>query len=124
MSAPAWRIPSSAMRRQSLCARLQPSPGGSGSLTGELIGAGGEASFTVIDMGPYGVDSFQPPLIPGQRAALAVGRTVSRPGDGGSQQYLTLSLTYDPQKLDGIAVSSFLSTVRDFIQEPFQWLTW
>ena len=90
----------------------------------ELIGAGGEASFTVIDMGPYGVDSFQPPLIPGQRAALAVGRTVSRPGDGGSQQYLTLSLTYDPQKLDGIAVSSFLSTVRDFIQEPFQWLTW
>ena len=90
----------------------------------ELIGAGGDASFTVIDMGPYGVDSFQPPLIPGQRAALAAGRRVSRPGDGGSRQYLTLSLTYDPQKLDGIAVSSFLSTVRDFIQEPFQWLTW
>ena len=83
-------------------------------------------TFAVIDMGPYGVDSFQPSLGPHQRAALAAGRPVSRPGPGGVgvRLYLALNLTFNPEDLDGIAVSAFLSTVREFIQEPYQWLTW
>ena len=83
-------------------------------------------AFALIDMGPYGVDSFQPSLGPHQRAALAAGHPVSRPGpDGvGVRLYLTLNLTFNPEDLDGIAVSAFLSTVREFIQEPYQWLTW
>jgi pyruvate dehydrogenase E2 component (dihydrolipoamide acetyltransferase) len=74
------------------------------------------ASFTVSNLGNYGVEMFTPVLNLPQVAILGVNTIVPRPkdlGDGvyGFVPYMGLSLTYDHRALDGGEATRFLKQV-------------
>ncbi len=74
------------------------------------------ASFTVSNLGNYGVEIFTPVINLPQAAILGVNTIVPRPkdlGDGvyGFVPYLGLSLTYDHRALDGGEATRFVKQV-------------
>ena len=74
------------------------------------------ASFTVSNLGNYGVEMFTPVINLPQVAILGVNTIVPRPkdlGDGvyGFVPYIGLSLTYDHRALDGGEATRFLKQV-------------
>lgn len=86
-----------------------------GSIDPELLNSAG-ASFTVSNLGNYGVEMFTPVINLPQVAILGVNTIVPRPkdlGDGvyGFVPYLGLSLTYDHQALDGGEATRFVKQI-------------
>ena len=86
-----------------------------GSINPELL-ASDAASFTVSNLGNYGVEIFTPVINLPQAAILGVNTIVPRPkdlGDGvyGFVPYLGLSLTYDHRALDGGEATRFLKQI-------------
>lgn len=86
-----------------------------GSINPDLLSAEG-ASFTVSNLGGFGVEWFTPVINVPQSAILGVGTIVPRPKDLGAGvyafvPYLGLSLTYDHRALDGGEATSFLKQV-------------
>jgi pyruvate dehydrogenase E2 component (dihydrolipoamide acetyltransferase) len=74
------------------------------------------ASFTVSNLGAYGVEMFTPVINLPQAAILGVNTIVPRPkdlGDGvyGFVPYMGLSLTYDHRALDGGEATRFLKQI-------------
>lgn len=74
------------------------------------------ASFTVSNLGNYGVEIFTPVINLPQAAILGVNTIVPRPkdlGDGvyGFVPYIGLSLTYDHRALDGGEATRFVKQV-------------
>lgn len=74
------------------------------------------ASFTVSNLGGYGVEWFTPIINVPQSAILGVGTIVPRPKDLGSGvyafvPYVGLSLTYDHRAIDGGEATKFLKQV-------------
>jgi pyruvate dehydrogenase E2 component (dihydrolipoamide acetyltransferase) len=74
------------------------------------------ASFTVSNLGSYGVEIFTPVINLPQVAILGVNTIVPRPkdlGDGvyGFVPYMGLSLTYDHRALDGGEATRFLKQI-------------
>lgn len=74
------------------------------------------ASFTVSNLGNYGVEMFTPVINLPQSAILGVNTIVPRPkdlGDGvyGFVPYMGLSLTYDHRALDGGEATRFLKQI-------------
>lgn len=71
------------------------------------------ASFTVSNLGGFGVESFTPVINPPQTGILGVCTTVQRPKlgeDGSIRLYpaMALSLTYDHRAIDGAPASRFV----------------
>lgn len=86
-----------------------------GNVNPELL-ASEAGSFTVSNLGNYGVEMFTPVINLPQVAILGVNTIVPRPkdlGDGvyGFVPYLGLSLTYDHQALDGGEATRFLKQI-------------
>ncbi len=86
-----------------------------GSINPELL-ASEAASFTVSNLGNYGVEIFTPVINLPQAAILGVNTIVPRPkdlGDGvyGFVPYLGLSLTYDHRALDGGEATRFVKQI-------------
>ena len=81
-------------------------------------------TFTVSNLGMYGVDAFVAVLNPPQSAILAVGRIVERVVPVNSQPavrpMLTLSLSFDHRSVDGAHGAQFLDTLARFIEEPLR----
>ena len=74
------------------------------------------ASFTVSNLGNYGVEMFTPVINLPQVAILGVNTIVPRPADLGGGvygfvPYLGLSLTYDHQAIDGGLATRFLKQI-------------
>lgn len=67
-------------------------------------------TFTVSNLGAYGIDAFTPIINPPQVAILGVGRLVR-----GS---ITLSLTIDHRAIDGAPGAAFLSDVAELLESP------
>lgn len=87
----------------------------SGSISPELL-ASDAASFTVSNLGNYGVEMFTPVINLPQVAILGVNTIVPRPKDLGNGAYgfvpyIGLSLTYDHQALDGGEATRFLKQI-------------
>ena len=40
------------------------------------------------------------------------------------RDYMSLDITFDRGAVDEFAASQFLRTVREYVEEPYQWLTW
>ena len=84
-------------------------------------------TFTITNLGMYGIDTFSPIINPPQCAILGTGRIVSKPAVWNDQlvsrKRMALSLTIDHRIVDGGAAARFLNTVREFVEEPFLWLT-
>ena len=86
-----------------------------GAISPELLAAEA-ATFTVSNLGAYGVEMFTPVINLPQSAILGVNTIVPRPkdlGDGvyGFVPYLGLSLTYDHRALDGGEATRFLKQI-------------
>ena len=82
----------------------------SGSISPDLLQGG---SFTVSNLGAFGVEAFTPVINPPQVGILGVCTTVDRPrkaADGSIELYpaMGLSLTYDHRVLDGGPASRFV----------------
>ncbi len=86
-----------------------------GSVDPELLSSEA-ASFTVSNLGNYGVEMFTPVINLPQVAILGVNTIVPRPADLGGGvygfvPYMGLSLTYDHQALDGGLATRFLKQI-------------
>ena len=86
-----------------------------GAIAPELLAAEA-ATFTVSNLGAYGVEMFTPVINLPQSAILGVNTIVPRPkdlGDGvyGFVPYIGLSLTYDHRALDGGEATRFLKQI-------------
>lgn len=71
------------------------------------------ATFTVSNLGMFGIEVFQPVVNPPQVALLSVGRT-REDADGTT----TLGLAADHRAVDGVQAARFLERVRELIEWP------
>ena len=76
-------------------------------------------TFTVSNLGMYGVDGFTPILNTPQTGILGVGRIVEKPviyrGEIAKRSMMVLSLTFDHRVIDGAPAGAFLQTVADLL---------
>lgn len=83
---------------------------------GQLTGG----TFTVTNLGMYGVDTFLPIINPPEAAILAAGRTVKKPVAADKEivikPVMTLTLAYDHQIIDGAPASIFLRKIKEIIE--------
>jgi pyruvate dehydrogenase E2 component (dihydrolipoamide acetyltransferase) len=80
-------------------------------------------TFTVTNLGMYGVDTFTPIINPPECAILGVGRIVKKPvvhqDEIAIRSMVALSLSFDHQIVDGAPAAQFLQTVAEYINEPY-----
>jgi pyruvate dehydrogenase E2 component (dihydrolipoamide acetyltransferase) len=81
-----------------------------------------EGTFTISNLGMYGVQSFTAVLNPPQAAILAVGATEDRAvpveGEIAVRPMLTLTATFDHRAVDGAPAAGFLQSVKELLEEP------
>jgi pyruvate dehydrogenase E2 component (dihydrolipoamide acetyltransferase) len=92
-----------------------------GQLTMEEVSGG---TFTVTNLGTYGIDGFTPIINPPEAAILGVGRLVDRvvihQGKVAQRTMVTLSLTFDHRVVDGAPAAAFLQSVIQLLESPEQ----
>lgn len=80
------------------------------------------SSFSISNLGMFGVDAFTALINPPEAAILAVGRTVERAvGRDGAlvlRPMCTLTLTVDHRVADGAGAARFLDDLRAALEEP------
>ena len=79
------------------------------------------ATFTVSNLGNYGVEMFTPVINLPQVAILGVNTIIQRPttladGSFGFQPFIGLSLTYDHRAIDGGPATQFLAGIKDQVE--------
>jgi len=81
-----------------------------------------DGTFTISNLGMYGVDAFLAILNPPQAAILATGRIAERvvpiQGEIAIRPMLSMSLSLDHRVVDGARGAQFLETLVDLIEEP------
>ncbi len=79
-------------------------------------------TFTISNLGMFGVEQFIAVLNPPQAAILAVGatedRVVARDREVAVRPLMTLTLTVDHRAVDGAPAAEFLRTVKALLEEP------
>jgi pyruvate dehydrogenase E2 component (dihydrolipoamide acetyltransferase) len=79
-------------------------------------------TFTISNLGMFGVEQFTAVLNPPQAAILAVGAIEDRPvaesGEVVIRPMMTMTLTCDHRTIDGATAAEFLQTVKAFLEEP------
>jgi len=77
-------------------------------------------TFTITNLGMYGVDVFIPIINPPETAILGVGRVVEKPvavnGQVTVRPMMQLSLAYDHRIVDGGPAAQFLQTVKKTLE--------
>ncbi|MDQ6659875.1 MAG: 2-oxo acid dehydrogenase subunit E2, partial [Chloroflexota bacterium] len=89
----------------------------------ELAGA----TFTLSNLGMYGIDTFHAIIAPGQSAILAIGKVTKRAvviEDGDTERIeirpiMKVSLSADHRVLDGASGSRFLQQLKTFLEDPY-----
>ena len=81
-----------------------------------------DGTFTISNLGMFGVEQFIAVLNPPQAAILAVGATTEQPvvrdGEIVPRPLMTMTLTVDHRAVDGAEAADFLRTVKTFVEEP------
>jgi pyruvate dehydrogenase E2 component (dihydrolipoamide acetyltransferase) len=81
-----------------------------------------DGTFTISNLGMFGIEQFVAVLNPPQAAILAVGATLDSPvvRDGAVEvrPIMSMTLTVDHRAVDGAAGADFLRTVKQFVEEP------
>ena len=86
---------------------------------GELQGG----TFTITNLGNFGIDAFTPIINPPECGILGVGRIVKKPvvqeEDIVIRSMMALSLTFDHRIVDGAPAAQFLQTISQYMQNPY-----
>ncbi|NLG87578.1 MAG: 2-oxo acid dehydrogenase subunit E2 [Firmicutes bacterium] len=81
------------------------------------------STFTITNLGMYGVDSFTPIINQPESAILGVGVIKERPvvvdGTVVVRPMMTLSLSFDHRLVDGSVAAEFLRRVRELLENPY-----
>ncbi|MGM7677876.1 dihydrolipoamide acetyltransferase family protein [Microbacterium sp. A94] len=84
----------------------------------ELMGG----TFSITNIGVFGIDAGTPILPPGQSGILAVGAVRRQPweyrGEIALRQMMTLSLSFDHRVVDGAEGARFVKDVADILEQP------
>lgn len=84
------------------------------------------STFTISNLGAYGVEHFTPILNSPEAGILGIGSAYDTPVFKGEElqrrTILPLSLTFDHRVLDGAPAAAFLRTVKRYLEEPFTML--
>lgn len=103
-----------AARRKDLVTRAQ-----AGKLSLDDMSNG---TFTISNLGMYGVEAFNAIVNPPQAAILALGRIADRvvpvAGQPAVQPMMTMTLSCDHRVVDGARGAQFLQTLVSFIEDP------
>ncbi|SJN44586.1 Dihydrolipoamide acetyltransferase component of pyruvate dehydrogenase complex [Microbacterium esteraromaticum] len=79
-------------------------------------------TFSITNIGVFGIDAGTPILPPGQSGILAVGAVRRQPweyrGEIALRQMMTLSVSFDHRLVDGAEGSRFLKDVADILEQP------
>ncbi|HWJ44475.1 MAG TPA: dihydrolipoamide acetyltransferase family protein, partial [Gaiellaceae bacterium] len=79
-------------------------------------------TFTISNLGMFGIERFIAVLNPPQAAILAVGSTEERPvvvdGEVVVRPRMELTLTCDHRAVDGATGAQFLGEIKAFLEEP------
>ena len=79
-------------------------------------------SFSVSNLGMFGIDQFTAVINPPQAAILAVGGPVRKlhliDGETVSQTQMQVTLSCDHRAIDGAIGAQFLATLADYIEKP------
>jgi pyruvate dehydrogenase E2 component (dihydrolipoamide acetyltransferase) len=85
------------------------------------------STFTITNLGAYGVDGFTPIVNPPESAILGVGRIAKTPavvdGQLAVRDTMTLSLSFDHRVVDGAPAARFLQRVKEILEAPYILLT-
>jgi len=88
-----------------------------GKLTKEELTGG---TFTITNLGMYGVDVFIPIINPPEAAILGVGRVVEKPvvvdNEITTKPVMQLSLSFDHRIVDGAPAAQFLQRVKQVLE--------
>jgi pyruvate dehydrogenase E2 component (dihydrolipoamide acetyltransferase) len=81
-----------------------------------------DGTFTISNLGMFGIEQFVAVLNPPQVAILAVGtsedRVVVKDGDFAAVPTMTLTLTCDHRAIDGAVGADFLRTLKQLVETP------
>ncbi|MGV1029318.1 MAG: 2-oxo acid dehydrogenase subunit E2 [Dermatophilaceae bacterium] len=81
-------------------------------------------TFTVTNLGMYGIDHFTAVINPPEAAILAVGATspqaVVDHGELSVAQTMKLTLAIDHRALDGATAAQFLQQLKNLLEEPLR----
>jgi pyruvate dehydrogenase E2 component (dihydrolipoamide acetyltransferase) len=81
-----------------------------------------DGTFTISNLGMYGIEQFVAVLNPPQAAILAVGATVDtavvRGGAVEVRPTMTMTLTVDHRAVDGAEGADFLRTLKQLVEDP------
>ena len=100
-------LPTIAAHRRDLTARARE-----GRLTPEEVLTG---TFTVSNLGAFGVRRFNAMVLPPQSAVLAIG-------SADDHDRISLTLTVDHRVVDGATAARFLTDLRRLLEEP-SWIS-
>lgn len=79
-------------------------------------------TFTISNLGMYGIRQFTAVINPPQAAILAVGETTRQPVVRDDQisigTTMSLTLSIDHRAVDGATAAGFLTTLRELIEDP------
>ncbi|MDT3435741.1 2-oxo acid dehydrogenase subunit E2 [Haloarcula sp. 1CSR25-25] len=83
-------------------------------------------TFTISNLGPFGVDSFNPVINPPEIALLGLGR-ISEPAvavdeDVTFRRQMTASLSFDHRVVDGADAARFLKTLAEHLGDASQYV--
>lgn len=81
-----------------------------------------DGTFTISNLGPFGIEQFIAVLNPPQAAILAVGSTEEKPvvrdGQVEVRPVMMMTITCDHRAIDGADGADFLRTVKELLEEP------
>jgi len=81
-----------------------------------------DGTFTISNLGMFGIEQFIAVLNPPQAAILAVGSTEEKPvvrdGQVEVRPLMSMTITCDHRAIDGADAAEFLRTVKDLLEEP------
>lgn len=82
------------------------------------------STFTISNLGMYAVDGFTPIINSPNAAILGVGRIQKKPvvvnAEITIRSMMSLSLSFDHRIIDGAPAASFLTDLKDVLENPFK----
>ncbi|MBX6366244.1 MAG: 2-oxo acid dehydrogenase subunit E2, partial [Gemmatimonadetes bacterium] len=84
------------------------------------------STFSISNLGMYGIDEFTAIINPPESAILAVGRAEDKPvveeGEVVVRPRMRLTMSCDHRVIDGATGARFLQTLRSYLEEPMMML--